>query len=134
MIKLITGKKGTGKTKILVEQIKEAANNADNHIVCIEKSMQLTFDIPHKVRLIDADEYKIDSFDKFFGFVAGALASNYDLTHIYVDGILKIGGRDFDKLGELLADVDSFSKDCTVVVSVSADLDELPESVKKFTK
>ena len=132
MIKLITGKKGTGKTKILVEQIKAATENAESHIVCIEKSMQLTTEIPHKVRLIDADEYMIDNLDKFYGLIAGALASNYDLTHIYVDGIFKIGGRDYEKFGDILAKIEKISENCNIVFTVSADLEELPESVKKF--
>ena len=94
MINLIPGKKGTGKTKILVDSIKEAVTTCKGNVVCIERGMKLTYDIPHKVRLVDAEEYGISSFDAFYGFVAGMLAGNYDIQEVYVDGILKIGGRD----------------------------------------
>ena len=50
MINLIPGKKGTGKTKILVDAIKESAEKATGDVVCIERGMKLTYDIPHKVR------------------------------------------------------------------------------------
>lgn len=133
MIKMITGKKGTGKTKVLIDMINNAAQNTSGDIVCVEKSMKLTFDINHSVRLIDAEEYEIEGFDMFYGFIAGILASNFDIAEIFVDGILKIGGRDYEELGKLLAKVDKLSgKEVKVVFTVSADESELPESVLKY--
>ena len=73
MINLIPGKKGTGKTKILIDNIREGLSTATGNVVCIERGMKLTYDIPHKVRLVDAEEYGINSFDAFYGFVAGML-------------------------------------------------------------
>ena len=63
MIKIITGKRGSGKTKVLVDLIKEAAKNTIGNIVCIEKNMQLTYDIPYSVRLVNVDRYNVDSYD-----------------------------------------------------------------------
>ena len=37
MIKLITGKKGTGKTKILVDMINNAVKDTNGDLICIEK-------------------------------------------------------------------------------------------------
>lgn len=132
MISIITGKKGTGKTKILVDKITEASNNATGNVVCIEKGMKLTYDIPHKVRLVDADEYAIESFDTFYGFVMGMLAGNYDIQEIFVDGILKIGGRDYDELGAMFEKLNAHAKDVNIIFTVSTDAQELPEKVKAF--
>ena len=135
MINLIPGKKGTGKTKILVEAIKKAAESATGNVVCIERGMQLTYDLPHNVRLADAEEYGVNSYDAFYGFVAGMLAGNYDIKDIFVDGILKIVGRDYDALGALFDKLDKLTgEEATVVFTVSADDSELPESVKQFIK
>ncbi|MBS7114335.1 MAG: hypothetical protein KH080_08430 [Ruminococcus sp.] len=134
MINLIPGKKGTGKTKILVDSIKKAAENATGNVVCIERGMHLTYDLPHNVRLSDAEEYGINSFDSFYGFVAGLMAGNYDIQEVFVDGILKIGGRDYDALGNMLEKVAVLTKDVNVTFTVSADVDELPAKVKAFIK
>ncbi len=134
MINLIPGKKGTGKTKILVDAIKEAAATATGNVVCIERGMKLTYDIPHKVRLVDAEEYGINSFDAFYGFVAGMLAGNYDIQQVYVDGILKIGGRDYEALGDMIEKLAMLAKDIKIVLTVSADVEELPAKVKAFIK
>lgn len=132
MINLITGKRGSGKTKILIEQITEAANSATGAVVCIERGMKLTYDIPHKVRLVDAEEYGINSFDAFYGFVTGMLAGNYDIQQVFVDGILKMGGRDYEALGAMLEKLAMIAKDVKIVFTVSEDDVNLPAKVKAF--
>lgn len=132
MINLITGKRGSGKTKVLVEQIIEAANTATGAVVCIERGMKLTYDIPHKVRLVDAEGYGINSFDAFYGFVTGMLAGNYDIQQVFVDGILKMGGRDYDALGVMLEKLAIVAKDIKIVFTVSEDAENLPAKVKAF--
>lgn len=135
MIKLITGKKGTGKTKVLIDMINDAAKNTSGNIVCIEKGAKLTYDIDHSVRLTDTEHYGIDGYNAFFGFVAGMFAGNFDISEVYVDSILKIGGRDYAELGVLLQKLEKISGDeIKIVFTVSADESELPDSVKAYIK
>ena len=133
MIKLIVGSKGAGKTKTMIEMINSAAKTTPGNIVCIEKSMKLTYDIDHAVRLIDVDEYKISGYDSLYGFVTGILAGNYDIVEIYIDGVLKIGEHDMDGLGAFLAKLQVIAKESIkIVVTVSASDDELTENVKMY--
>lgn len=134
MINLIPGKKGTGKTKVLVESIVKAAEKATGNVVCIERGMKLTYDIPHSVRLVDAEDYGINTFDTFYGFIAGLLAGNHDIQEVFVDGILKIGGRNYEELGEMIEKLAILCKDINVVFTVSADPEELPTKVREFIK
>ncbi len=134
MIKLITGRRGSGKTKILVDLIKEAAANTKGNVVCIEKAMQLTYDIPYSVRLVDVDSYSIDSYDKLYGFISGMIAGNYDISEVFVDGILKIGGRDYQMLADFFGMVEKITSEIEIVFTVSEDVENLPEGVLKYTK
>lgn len=135
MIKLIIGKKGTGKTKIIIDQINEAVKSTNGNLVCIEKGENIRRSISYKVRWCDVDQFAVDSYDSFYGFVAGMLAGNYDIKDIYVDGILKIGGRDLNAFGAMLEKLDKLTgDDAAVVFTVSADASELPENVKQFIK
>ena len=102
MIQLIVGGKGSGKTKKMIDMINASAKTTPGNIVCIEKSMKLTYDIDHSARLIDVDEYGIDGYDMLYGFIAGVLAGNYDIVEVYLDGVLKLGHHDLDALGALL--------------------------------
>ncbi|NMB30997.1 MAG: hypothetical protein GX988_06120 [Clostridiales bacterium] len=133
MIKLIVGNKGTGKTKILINTINEAAKTTKGNLVCIDKTTKLNFDIDRSVRIADVDHYGIDNYESFYGFVAGMLAGNYDIMGVYVDSILKIGNNDLDGLGLLLSKLEKLlENDVEMVFTVSADESTLPESVKKY--
>lgn len=138
MIKLIIGKKGNGKTKLLIDKVNNATKSTNGVVVCIEQGMKLTFELDHSVRLIDAEEYNIVGFDAFYGFVNGVLAANYDIKEIFVDGILRIGNRDgskdYEALGALLEKLyKQVPADVTLVFTVSADQADLPDSVLKFS-
>lgn len=133
MIQLITGKKGSGKTKILIEKINGAVKDTNGCLVCIEKGATLRSSISYKVRWCDAEQFSIDSFESFYGFVAGMLAGNYDIKEIFVDGIFKIAGSDFDALGVMLDKLSKLTgEDVQVVFTLSADNSELPASVTKY--
>ena len=135
MIKLIIGKKGTGKTKIIIDQINETVKSTNGNIVCIEKGDNIRRSISYKVRWCDTEQFSVDSIDSFYGFVAGMLAGNYDIKDIYVDGIFKIVGKDFEAFGTMLEKLDKLTgEDASVIFTVSADAEELPENVKQFVK
>lgn len=132
MIKVICGKKGSGKTKKMIDLVNDVCKTSTGSVVCIEQGMQLTYDISYRCRLIDAKEYGINGYDAFYGFFAGVLAGNYDIADVFVDGILKIGNKDMVGLADCIAKIDALAKDINVVITVSVDENELPEDVKKY--
>ena len=132
-IKRSVGAKCSGKTKTLSDMIDQATKTAAGNIVVIEKSMKLTTEINHKARLLDVDEYDISGADMFYGFVAGVLAGNYDITELFIDGILKVVDHDMEQAGKVLAEIDKITaNNVEVVVTVSANVEDLPESIKKY--
>jgi energy-coupling factor transporter ATP-binding protein EcfA2 len=134
MLKLIAGKKGSGKTKQLITMVNEAVGTSNGKVVCIEKGSKLTYDVNHDARLLNTDDFNVSDYDSFYGFLAGIVASDYDVKEIYVDSIAKIVGDDPDKIGEFLAKVDSIaSKDeINFTITVSSDEKALPENIAKF--
>ncbi len=131
MITLILGRKGSGKTKRLLDMCAEATSASDGSVVFIEKDNTLTFDLSHKTRLAVAEEYGIVGFESLYGFVAGMCAGNYDITDIFIDSTLKIGGRDMEKLAAFVERLGALSDraNIRVVMSVSADKKEVPEKL-----
>ena len=128
MIKLIVGKKGTGKTKVLIDLANDAMKNTKGDVVFIEKGSKLTYDISHQIRLVDAEAYQICGFDAFFGFVSGICAANYDVTDIFIDGTLKIGG-DLEAFGTFANKLKALSdaSKTTITLSVSAASADIPQ-------
>jgi hypothetical protein len=134
MLKLMIGVKGTGKTKTLIEKVNAAAAVSAGDVVCIEKGTGLRFDIKSKVRLIDTEEYIIRDADALYGFIAGILASNYDVTDLFVDNTLKICGGDATKLDALLDKIAALlsKHDVNLFMTASLPVEEASATVKKY--
>ena len=135
MLKLIMGLKGSGKTKRLVDMVREAVNEESGDVVVIEKERKLTFDIPYQARLIDAGDYDIGSYEFLKGIICGVHAGNYDITHFFIDNFYKlVNDKSPEELEKFMAWLNKFSEQekISFVVSVSADVESVPESVRKF--
>ncbi|MBQ9965587.1 MAG: hypothetical protein IJP22_02545 [Clostridia bacterium] len=128
MIKIIIGRKGSGKTKKLVDLVNEATSKSLGNVVCIEKGDTLTYSVTHKARLIDADAYGISGYGEYYGMLSGIKAGNHDITHIFGDATLRIGTRDYDELVAFLARLSKI-EDVDFLFTVSADKEELPKKL-----
>ena len=135
MVKVIMGLKGSGKTKKLIDSINTAVKNETGSMVCIEKGSALTFDIDYRVRLIDAGEYEIGNYTFLKGFISGLHAGNFDISHIFIDGLYKLSGTsDGEEAGNFLAWCEKFGEanKMEFTISISDDPATLPESVTKY--
>ena len=78
MVRLIMGVKGSGKTKQLIELINAAAKDEAGNVVCIEPKRDMSYNIHYNIRLIDAQEYDLHSYEVFRGFISGLYAGTLD--------------------------------------------------------
>ena len=134
MLKLMIGVKGTGKTKTLIEKVNTAAATTKGDVVCIEKGTQLRFDIKSKVRLIDTEENLIHDAEALYGFVAGILASNYDVTDLFVDNTLKICGGNIPAFEAMLESLAALleKSDVNVFLTASIPVEEATATINKY--
>ena len=135
MVRLIMGVKGSGKTKQLIELINAAAKDEAGNVVCIEPKRDMSYNIHYNIRLIDAQEYKLNSYDLFRGFISGLYAGNYDITHIFIDSLTKIVGSECDNETEKFLDwLNAFGEKHGIkfTITISDDASLAPEGIKKY--
>ena len=133
MVQLILGKKGKGKTKIILDMVNKEVNEAKGNIVYLDKSMGHMYELNNKVRLINVLDYEIANADEFIGFIRGIVSQDHDLEQIYFDSFLKIAQLEAsDRIEEVVAELDQISDKYgfKIVASVSLDEAELPEALK----
>lgn len=134
MMKLIIGKKGSGKTKTLIDMVNGALDLTKGDVVCIEKGDKLKFDIRYQCRLIDAEQYAINDGQSLYGFIAGILASNHDVTDLFIDSALKICENNVAEFDLFLKEVDALLKNHTVncVITSSIAVEDASETMMKY--
>lgn len=134
MLKLIIGVKGTGKTKTLINMVNEALESSSGAVVCLEKGTKLRFDIKYQARLINTNDYCIFDAQSLYGFIAGILASNHDVTDLFIDGTLKICGTDMASFENMIVELDELSEkqNVKIVATVSVPAEEASDTVKKY--
>lgn len=135
MVKVIMGLSGSGKTKQLISSINEAIATESGSMVCIEKGNKLTFDIDYRVRLIESSEYQMGSFTFLKGFISGLHAGNFDISHVFIDGLYKVtGSSDVEETAAFFDWCNEFGKvnNLKFTIVVSEDPAKMPEGVKKY--
>lgn len=136
MITLIVGKKGSGKTKKLIERATKAVETSNGNVIVIEKGLKLTYDLPHQARLIDTDAYNVSGAQMLFGFVSGICAGNYDVTDIFIDSTLKIIGQDMNVFKTFAESLNTLAQASNVKITllVSADAADLPAGMETLAE
>ena len=135
MVRLIMGDNGAGKTKQLIELVHASVAEEGGCVVCIEPGADMTYDIKSSVRLVNAGEYHLDSFECLRGFISGLYAGNYDISHVFVDNLCKIAGStDLQAVEKFLHWLDRFSEENGVkfTVTISASEDTATEGMKQY--
>lgn len=128
MVELIVGKKGKGKTKVLLDKVNGAIKNVNGSIVYLDKSTKHMYELNNKIRLIDVSGYPIINADDFVGFICGIISQDHDLEQIYLDSFLttaKLEGLDISGTLEQLEEIgEKFG--ISFIISVSLDKEEIP--------
>ena len=134
MLKLMIGVKGTGKTKALIAMVNEAAETTHGNVVCIEKGVKLRYDVKYEARLINTNDYLVFDAQSLYGFIAGILASNHDVSDLFVDSALKICNEDRAAFEKMVLAVDELCSkmNVNVVMTSSLPVEEASDTIKKY--
>ena len=135
MVRLIMSGSGEGKTKQLLDLMNTAAETEAGCMVCIEPTRNMSYNLRHQTRLVDASEFGITSFENLRGFICGLYAGNYDISNIFIDNLCKVAHNNSDReVDEFLTWLDGFTSPigmkCTI--TISADPDTATDTMRRF--
>lgn len=135
MVELLIGKKGTGKTKALIDGVNTALTVAKGNVVYIANSDENMLAIDSKARMANTSDFDIKSYNEFLGFICGIVSRDYDITNIFIDGIFKIvGTTELDGFEEFITRLEKMGKNFNIdfVISVSIDAETAPDYIKRL--
>ena len=127
MIQVIYGAKGTGKTKIIVQQANDYARTAKGVVVYLDRSNHRLHDLHRNIRLVDASAYDLHSQHDILSFIKGMLAAN---------GITRLLDCNISQLAELYQGMEVISREHNVnfCITASGAREELPDFIAKFVQ
>jgi len=134
LIQVIAGKKGSGKTKRIIDMTNNAMKESGHDVVFIDDDNRYMFDLRHQVRFINAGEYHLKSDQMFMGFLCGIVAQNFDLGLIAIDAFKKLIKSDLSDSSWLFKELESICERHGVafVISISEDPADLPEFIQQY--
>lgn len=135
MVRLIMSGSGEGKTKQLLDLMNTAADTETGCMVCIEPARNMSFNLRHQIRLVDASEFNIGSFEALRGFICGLYAGNYDISHVFIDNLCKIAQTtDDQEVSAFLTWLDKFTSPLNIkaTITISGSADSATDVMRKY--
>lgn len=135
MVKVIYGKKGTGKTKSLIDTANNLAVSSTGNVVFLDYSNQLVIKLSHEIRFINVSEFPISGDSAFFGFLCGVISENYDIDSIFIDGLTYIVKQEAPTLEGLLKNIGKVAEKYNIkfYISINGESESIPEFIKEYT-
>ena len=134
MIQVIAGKKGSGKTKRLIDMTNNTAKTSSHDVVFIDDDNRYMFDLRHQIRFINAGEFLLTNDHMFIGFLCGVMSQNFDVGLISIDAFKKLIKIEVNASSWFFERLESLSEKNHVdfLISISEDPDDLPDFIQKY--
>ena len=134
MIQVIAGKKGSGKTKRIIDMANLATRDSQHDIVFIDDDARYMLELRHEARFVNASEYNLANGEMFMGLLYGIVSQNFDVGLICIDAFKKLIKCDLNETEWFFKRLEKLSEEhsVTFAISISADTEELPEFIKKY--
>ena len=134
MIKVVYGPKGTGKTKIIIDEANSKVAGAKGHLIFITNTKRYMYDLHRDIRVIDTNDFMVAGEEALIGFVKGVVAANNDNEYLFIDGAARIAGKVIKDMAAFYYMLDKISEQngLTIYVTCSCTKEELPDFVAKY--
>ncbi|MCY6371110.1 hypothetical protein [Clostridium ganghwense] len=134
MLHVFCDKKGSGKTKALIQSANEKINVSKGNIVYIDDDNRHILQLDRRIRFISTDEFNLKNYNSFYGFLCGIISEDYDVGTIYIDGLFNIVGGNLQDAAHLFYNIERLAKKNNVdfYLNISIEKDTMPDFIKKY--
>jgi hypothetical protein len=134
MIHVFCNKRGSGKTKALINMANDKVVNTKGHVVYIDDDRRHLFDLDRNIRFISTDAFRLKDYNCLYGFLCGIISEDYDVDTIYIDGLFNIVRGDIKDAAHLFFDLEKLSQENNIefYINVNHEEIEVPEFIKKY--
>jgi len=132
MIHVFCNKRGSGKTKALINLANEKVLDSKGHVVYIDDDKRPLLELDRKIRFIDTGDFDLKHEESFYGFLCGVISEDYDVDTIFIDGLFNIVDMDIKDAAHLFYSLDKLTKKNNIDFFININGDEVPEFMKQY--
>ncbi len=135
MVRILVGRKGSGKTKKMIELANSSLDNVNGNVVFINKNHRLMYDLKYRIRVVCMEEFpRVTNIDELIGFIYGILSQDHDIETVFIDSIMKLGDVKIDDLKDFLERLQDISENYgpSFTVSISAEIEDLGDYINNY--
>ena len=134
MIKVLYGKKGMGKTKVMLDTANESVAKSSGKVVYIDDSNELVTKLSYSIRFVNVFDYPVHGSHELLGFICGIASQDYDLQTIFIDGLTYIVKEDISDMMNFFEGLKKISDLCKVdfYISINGDERNTPDFLKEY--
>lgn len=134
MIKIITGRTGEGKTKLMIEAANRKVTSIKGSAIYIDSSNHHRFALAHQIRLIEASTFPLKSCSVFIGFLYGIISANHDIEVVFIDELFKLSQCNIDEIITFVDEIKKLSECYKIefVIGTSCSKNDLPQHLTPY--
>ena len=135
MIQVFCARRGSRKTKRLIELANNQMVDAKGDSVYIDDDSRPMLQLSRGIRFIDTNEYYVEDCQSFYGMLCGIISSNYDIENIYIDGLSNIVNCTMKDATELFRKIAGLTDRFGINVYININVDtseEVPDCIKEY--
>lgn len=133
MIHVFCNKRGSGKTKALINLANEKVLDSKGHVVYIDDDKRPLLELDRRIRFINTSDFDLNREESFYGFLCGIISEDYDVDTIFIDGLLNIVDMDIKDAAHLFYSLEKLTNSSNInfYININGE-EEVPEFMKKY--
>lgn len=134
MIEVFCNKRGSGKTKRLIELANGQLTRAKGDSVYIDDDLRYIMQIDRRIRFVAIKEFNIENYQEFYGLLSGIISGNYDIENIYIDGVFRIESSSIKESAYWFKKINELSSKFKINVYMNVDYEkkEIPDFIRDY--
>jgi hypothetical protein len=128
MIQVFCARRGSGKTKRLIELANNQYTESKGDSVYIDDDCRPMFQLRTGIRFVETSEFRVCDCDSFYGMLCGIISSNYDIENIYIDGLSNIVKCSMSESTELFKKIAGITDKFGINVYINVNVDSTEEA------
>ena len=133
MIQVFCNRRGSGKTKRLIQLANDHLDNVKGVSVYIDDDSRYVRQLDRKIRFVSTEDFNINNCNSLYGLLCGIISANYDIENIYIDGLLSIVSCNLEETYQLFTKLKFLSNKYRVNLFININHEEeIPEFIKHY--